>query len=623
MPINQKVAALPVATPSMVAPAFSPAPYIQALGQAGGEIYKAKQESKLEESFAETTHIVTEIGELQEEMLEKGSTPEHLKGAMQQLSYAKTVDQTVPGFENASPELLNKLNRLKSVASAKFNAIAQGVAQGATSQEAAALSLEATVKTLVNETPGFGPEIRELARNLAGFDPSNYAMRKMLNLDRGTQKPQTALEKRMEEVGVIVDGMARIGRNINPNIVAGNLALKDFNEAENAALVAQVKTNGIGFQQGVQEKLVRRGPNLSNLIADAAVLSAQGGVVHPEQYVAGVDRQIQADKNEILRLAAESGVVDQDEISKSLAMVDTMYAPAREAYKVADLGKIIDRNMAAVSAINAQEGYKVFPDLVKLTQYFPKNPNIVDTLINMMHNTADPAQFELLYKLSPGLKQLIESGSVTRLQASKGITDTTVRILNGENLSANDMQFVDTATALVVDDTNKNPARTEVREKFLESLSSNAPVKAASVLATSIPRYKATDKEVTLLKRQYDLYIGSHGTEGTPNLISQAAEDIPDYALETLGVDKAGNLTYDPRPAAIRSQGGFHPFGKGMPDSLKGLQMFVTAAKNGYDKDLGIDRKTFAKDLVNKIKLEADMAKEEKNKAMSGTVERK
>lgn len=613
-----------VAQPTPLGPDTSTAQLISGLGKQAGQQVKAVQQARLTGEVTNTAEAAKTVNDITHQLESTGASQSDIQTTLQKaISFDPSNDPnaTLDGLQ-LPDSLKQKLATVKKNAGEAFNNIAAAVSQGALSENAAALQIEAQTRRLVNETPGFGPEIKQLARELTGYDPTNYDLQQVLNISK-PKTPLTAYDKMSQQADAIVQGLHNAGREVDKNTVMGNLALSQYNDAKSQALQAQLKMNDISFQSYVHQTVADRGPDLSKtLLGIATMTKKQGGIAQPQDYLNIVTQQQEAEKNELRRVAAQYGQgVSDAQLQTGLDQVDKAYAPIIQAVKDNGLGTLLDTQLKTVAKLNQLWGIQTLPRLTQLVQAFPGS-KIPDQLIQMMANVADPKQFALLESFDPGIKALVDQGLETPSSVSSKLFDVTNKILTGQELSSGDLKFEPLAERVVI----SSPNTSDTRQKFIDGLAVNAPVRATSLLATSVPRVKATQKEVQFMKRQYKVYVGRPDGSPEPTLVDQVAKDIPAYALDTLqvqmqkktvttGVDASGHpitatkevpvIFFDDRPAPVRTKGPY--VNLAIPDSLKKLQVFVNAVTNGYGKDFGVDQASFAQNLVNRIKAQMEV----------------
>ena len=611
--------------PAPLRPDFTAANAIASFGKLAGQQVKAVQTARLEANVNDTAEAAKTVNDITQSLTTQGASQDQINHA---LDVATSFDPNAVGPSQLEgldlpDNVKQKIMQVKANASSQFNTIAEAVRQGAMSKDAAALQLEATTRKLVNETPGFGPEIKQLARALTGYDPTNFDLQQVLNINaKKAAVPLTETQKMGQQADAIVAGLAAAGRHVDKATVMGNLALAKFNQAQNDALKAQLSNNDINFQSYVHQSVASRGPDLSGtLMRIAAIPQEKGGITDPQTYVNTIIQQREADKTQLRQTAATYAQgVSNDQISAAMDQVDKAYQPLIDAVKENGLGTLLDSRLKTIAKLNQAWGAQTLPKLTRLVQAFPGS-QIPNQLLTMMANTADPNQFKLLTSFDPGIKAMVDQGLETPASVSSKLSDVTFKVLTGQQLSSDDLKFEPLAERVVLQTPNSN----ETRQKFIDGLGTQAPIRATSLLATSVPRPQATNKEVQFMKRQYKMYVGRPDGSPEPTLVDQVAHDIPSFALDTIKVemqprsvkstDAQGNtgwitkqvpvITFDDRPAPVRTKGAY--VNLNVPDSLKKLQVFVNAVENGYGKDFGVDPGTFAQNLVSRIKQQMEV----------------
>ena len=310
---------------SVAGPGPSAGELIHNLGNTAGQAIKDAQVARVENRFSNIADASTTVGEITDNLIQQGKSPQEIQSTLNEVaSFDPSKQQVIPGL-NLPPDLQNRLLEVKKQAGKAFSAIAQGVAQGATTRSAAAIALESKVRELVNETPGFGPEIRAMATKLAGFDPSGYVLRQILdvNVPKGPSAPLTAWDKMQQDAEAIQNGLAANGTIVPLHTILGNLALSKQKEAEFNAADAQLKVNNISFGDWVNKTITSHGPDLGSVLMKIATVGKAGGITQPQEYLNVIQQQKLADKQSVLQRASTiTGGVSQDQLNQAWAAID-------------------------------------------------------------------------------------------------------------------------------------------------------------------------------------------------------------------------------------------------------------------------------------------------------------
>ena len=546
-------------------------------------------------AIAGQTALDVQKGKLTQDIQQTANVTDAIAGAQKS---GATFDPAgnITNLDSLPPDMQARVRSTMQAASYKFQTIAQGVAQGAIPKEAAALQLEASVKHLVNQTPGFGNEIRQLARDLAGFDPTGHTMQTILNINtpKEPRAPQTQTEKDQEEALAIQKGYAGIGINMELSTILGNVVQKRLTDYQATSADNLLKMNTISINQWAQKRFVERGADVTGSLARIAQMGAAGGVDNPQLYTNAFAAQKEADKAAFRQEVAKQGGMKTDDMMNVERQIDAMYAPIEASIKENRFDVLLKDKLNTLAQVNALWGYQATPYVMRMNDAY--GPQISAQFLQMMADTADPKQFSLIYQFDPGLKAMIEEGKLTQTQASQGIAETTRKIMAGEDLSEADLQFRPLSDSMAM-----RKGSPESRAQYLTGMGATQPVRASSLIAT-VPRQAATKDEVKFIKSQFDVYIGhgSGNTENGPvNLIDTAAAEIA--AMGVMGTLKVenGKLVIKPDKGAVVSLGGAFT---GQTPSMKRLQVFIDAANNGYSQDFGVNQATFPEELVRRIK---------------------
>lgn len=578
--------ARPIANPQTAPGAEAQA--IQNIGEVAGNTVKDVQKSRLRGEISDISQVATTVGAAVEQ---GGSSVFNEEGDIE--------------GEGLTPELQAQIARVKEQAGKRFSRIAASVAQGAIPQQAAALEAEAALKELVNQTPGFSREIRQQARDLLGYDPTGFALRQTLNIPSGSTR-LTAQQKRIEEAKAVQNGLRGVGRNVPLNTILGNMALRDLGKINAEAADAELDLNNISVSQWAQRRFVERGPDLADTLAGIAEMGAQGGVQKPEQYANVVIQQREADLRELRRKISEQGGMSLDKQAALEEQITKMYDPLFQSIERNELGSILDTKLDVIGKLNKQYGAETAPMLTMLSDAY--GPQIAGQLLEMMSNVADPEQFELLFQFEPGIKRLIEQGDLTQKEAGRGALNYIHKIFQGEPVSEEDTRFRRIAETFVTSQGNA-----ETREKYVRSLGDvGAPIRAVSILASKVPRSRATDGEAEFFRQQFNTHVGQQAQESLPgNLVDIMAREImdisPDNITEELHINDQGKIV-------VTGQ-----FFGGVPsemqtNSMKKMQPYLDAVQKGWAKDFNVDKDTFNTEIVRRVNDRIELLREAEEK---------
>ena len=586
----------PVAT-GVTGPDTSTANLIQQVGEVAGNTVRDVQKNRLEADLQQSADVVTAIS-----------------GAVEQKGRGVFDTSGEVNTEGLTPDLQQQIARVQAAAGDKFKRIASAVKQGAMAENAAALETESAVRKLINQTPGFAPEIKQLARELTGFDPTGYALRQVLSVNKPSGSTRlTAQQKRLEEAEVIQDGLSRVGQNIPLDTILGNLAIRDQSQLQQQILDSQLDINTITTTQWAQQSFVERGPDLGQTILKVVQMGQEGGITDPTQYTNAVVAQREEDKQQFRAQVADRGGMDTGKMTAILSQIDAQYEPLIESIKNNGLGNILGTKLDTIAKVNQLWGKQATPRITRIVDAY--GDRVGAQMLDMMSNIADPAQFELIYQFDPGLKALIESGKMTQKDASNGITGVVSKIMNGENLTENDLQFRHMAEVWVT-----QLDKADLREKFVRGMGeSGSPIRGLSLLTSKIPRSKATDDEIKYVKEQFKVYVGAPATDTQPgSLINKIANELADLGkraenLQIQPVMRRTQVGRVPRETAGGYKITFDKRGttrggvltgttESQTDAMKQLKPFLDAVMfRGYAPDLKINQDGFSTEILSRI----------------------
>ena len=570
---------IPVASPSFAAqPDTTTAQEVQAIGKLGGNAVKEHQKAQVQEQFSQ----IAEAASFSQEVKDRGFT------------FDTEGNITGTDANNLSPDvqLEQKRQAIMAKAGPQFKRIANAVSQGAMSENAAAIELESTVKRLTTETPGFGPEIRQAARDLAGFDPTGYTLQQILNINKPKgSTSKTAWEKRLEDAQATVNSLKAVGVDVPLRTVLGSLGQLDVAKTENDTAEALLNTNSISFEQYAQKTVFDKGPDTKGLLNNISQLSGKGGVLNTQDYINAVTSQREQTKQFIRQKAAQFGGVDTPRLTKLLSAVDEQYQPLIDNVQQNDLGELLKKKLGVMAQLDVLWGRQALPNVTRWNNAF--GDKITSTMIDLMANTADPAQFELLYSFDPMMKQLIDGGKATQPEIAKRINDLQWKVLHNIQPDASDLIFQTAADNAIMSTNNS-----ELRTDYLSALSKQAPVRAFSLMADQ--RWKASDVDVNRMRGDFNHFVGQDSPKSPQVLLKRLSSGLDTHQVDNLHINAKGQLVTTPHvtegapipPKSVEMQ----------TDDMVRLQTFIKAVNNGWDRDFGVNKDTFGQELIDRIK---------------------
>lgn len=596
----------------------STAQAIEAVGGLAGEAIKGHQLSKATDSISALHEEVTTLNAVIEAGQRSGRSVFDPQGNV--------------STEGLPDDLAAQIRKVQERAGSRFKVLANAVAQGATTQDAAALQAEATIRELTNQTPGFSKEIREMARQLLGYDPHGFAIRQVLNINQPARQ-KTDAEKAWEQAVADSDALRMIGIDMPPQTIYGNRALQKVQETNKSLADAALEMNNIDFTEWFQQTVMAPGVDIATTLSAVAQMRAeQGGIASEEQYIDAIIRQREAEKIDVRRKAAQyPGGVSNVDLARMEEMVDSKYAPIVQAFERNALGAIMARDLKVMAMINEKWGRQAAPTITRILDAFP---TVASEIFNLLVNISDPKQIQLMYPKGSPVREILEAYNFDFDTGAfrETFVDTLTNVGQGQPLTEKEQEFLPVVEQAVIQPV---PGREKVREEFVKGLAAaGAPVRAVSLLGTQVPMIKATEQEVDFFTRQYKRHVGEPGQEDTPgNLIAMVADEYMNLD-EGLITQPLHLVTKETDQTLRRRLMGLPPRQREIPPKLsvrgifyggiesehatpamKKLQVYIDAVyKNGWGEAIGADKETFAQSLIDRINrvIEARQEKAEK-----------
>lgn len=584
MTFRRQIPDIPTDTQPVVTSASSgiAAQGVKAAGQIGGQTIKDVQEKRVERVLSQIGDVTSVLGSASE------------AGAV----FGSEGEVKLPEGDS---ELQKHVDRVNATAHDRFSRIAAAVSQGAMPQQAAALEAESAVRELVNQTPGFGNEIRQKARDLLGFDPTGFALRQIFNISGGSSKAKTALEKQQEKAHAIAVGMAQVGRPVPEEVVQGALAQAEFEDVRTKLANSRLQTNAITSDEWLQELLIERGPDMGSMLVNIAESTKAGGVADPEAMANAAIQQRESDKRLMRVEIGKLGGVAPEKLAQYDARIDAMYQPVLDQIKNNDMSALLDKHWADIVNGYRLRGNKTAPRLTFLNAAF--GPQLAGQVFSLLTTVEDPKQRQLITSFDPLLGELLDNGELTQKDLGDKVEKHVTKTLKGEPLDEEDVK-VRPITEGMLNDPKNRAAKTAY---VLGLGNQGSPIRAASIIALDL-RSQAVPEEVDVLRTQFNTAIGPSSLDSTPgSLVNTIAADLANRPHQ----ESMGGVTVDGQGKLVVTS---PLFGGGLVGSpfqsparphqtpdLKKAQVFVDATKRGWAKEFGVDQGAFPQELADRI----------------------
>ncbi len=590
----------------------STAQAIQAAGALAGDVVLGVQKKRASESIRNLSETVTAI---------EGTVAAHT-------AQGRSAFDPQGGLitEGLDADLQRQVASAQSKAAREFGLIAESVRQGAVPQEAAALQADAAISRLVRQTPGFSKEIKSLARELLGYDPSGYAIRKTLGLGVQREKPQTAAEKQWEQAVLMSQGLAVAGINVSPETIFGGLSVQNFNAMTKANADAALEMGTMAFDQWYNTYSVERGVDMGATIANLVEVQRQEGLEgaerNPQRYLNAVIEQREAEKREVALRARDSNA-SRGAIDSAYADIDKRYQPILDLVADNSYLSIMGNHWEEIGLMYKLAGNEALPWLTEVLTAFP---NVAPEVFGVISNISDPSQINLLYPKGSPIREVLDTYGLTGnpRRLTRAVTGVLKKLQDGAELTEEERALLPLIDSQVLSTSGssrgaqparggavtRKPDEDTLRSEYLRSLAeAGAPIRAASILGRKVPMVAANQKERDFFKAQYDIAIGTPATEELPgNLIMAAARELSERTgiLEGgLQLDSAGRLYVPVRATTSGITTNLRT------PALEKLQVYLDAVnQNGWGRAFGVDRETFGESLISRVESRAAALRE-------------
>ena len=372
--------------------------------------------------------------------------------------------------------------------SERFKALQSAKEQGTMTDTMVNIQAEKVLKETIGNMPGFGPELRQEAARILGFDPTGSEIRSLFGSGEA-KRPQTQLEKWQDQASAIEIATG--------GTISASSALKNIGKA--AALDSQTKIAQGSLQIGninnasfLQAHINHSQSYVMDAVADIQALTAQGGVVDPVQQLAILtQKQEEGFARYQQGLFAAGSVSTAADLSAARKTYNESYQGVKDMIQSGDMAEILKTNAGKLSDVASIEAYNALPTLAVLSKV-----NAVEPFLNALTGIQSEKQLELVKKLDPALGLVLGNDPAAR---AKGFASAFMQVQGVDPLASGvsltdvvvpDEAVVDAVTSELIksnasDEVKDNLARTTAaRGKAYKELSFYAQ---PNVRATATP----------------------------------------------------------------------------------------------------------------------------------------
>jgi len=547
---------------------------IQGLGQAVGVALQQRSEERGRELQADITKDTEKTARV------VATVEEAMQHSKKDAS--KTFDSrtgTVNYSEEYPKEFTDALNTVMKESGDEFRSIASAVAQGSTPKAAAAIQLESKLREYTARYPSFAPELRQTMRDNAGYDPTGYHMRKILDINDATpQTPLTESQKLQQKAEALHDALSVSGRAPSIDVIKYRIASAEMLEKMDAIKASEVKGNIRQSQALVKESITQSGPNLDLFFAEQETAIRKGGTINVELQQASLMRARAVHETYLYTLTNQAGDYSQDTSDMIRKEMDRIYEPVSKLIGDAEYGKILAKKNIELLEIDKRIGRSMFPELMMIKGAM--GAEFASKAIDHMMAFSDPKVLDQYAENYPVLRGLIDSFKGSTSERNAKMANVYTKVVTGQSLEEGDLEWAKGLAPIVLDKGSPE----EGRQNYLNNLGKEQSA-GVGWLSQKGRRIEAPVKDVEWMKREWK--------DTVPALINSIAKKIAENPALDVGVTKDGKFQM-----SFKTKEGKRPVNS---SELSQLQYFVNAVNNGWAYDFGITPSTVIKDLSNKI----------------------
>lgn len=495
--------------------------------------------------------------------------------------------------------------------SERFTRLKQGQDQGVLTDTMVKIEAEKILKESIDSMPAFGPELRQHAAQIIGYDPTGTQIRALMNIPTGGSGRQSFAEKQLEQAqfisqntGVAVEDVMRLqGKNLLANLRA------DF-------ITQQASIGAAGRRDIFNATMQESDRYVSEFMWKLLTQIKGGGVDNIQQTLGVLDAHVLGQKQALRDRYAAAGISpDSAEMARDLKLVDEQWASLKEVAETGSLGNILQSNVTNLGNALTIDGYNVMGDVAIFNKIGGQEG--VKNYFNWMNKFGKQEQLDLLAATNPALSRFLGD----RDTAVKAAADSYKRVM-GVEPSFQNRQFggsaEEQAAMQALDDaTFYNATKTA-------SLSEDEKIRRLSYAQAQGQRYKvlgayfqkgakeaASPEEVQFVKQTFE--------EEYPQLVARLAGQLANFTDIEISLQGnrivANDVQMDPTntfalqplgsissfPIKMTKPASAQPVPESIRDDLKRLNSFVSGVNNGWSRELGQNPVTFVNDVMQDI----------------------
>lgn len=485
-------------------------------------------------------------------------------------------------IEGAPQEFSDRLAEVMTSAGDEFRAMSSAVSQGATPKMAAAIQLEAKLKELTAQYPEFSDELRQTARSLAGYDPTGFHLKQILNITAKKGTVSKTFAQKQEEQAQFVSSTLGIPVSTVLNDMARGLNLgqqRKISEAEMA-------TGKLTASNYILTDTTATGPYMNQFFVAQMKALENGGVTNPEEQLLSLDQARSQHRVDLIKTIRQGGGSMDGSTTKFMdEQLGALYDPIKNSITNNDFGKVLARKNTTLLEVDKQFGRTVWPRLTRMNNALGER--LTGTIIDQMSSFANTEQWMLYAKQQPLLWEAVQGANMSPQDVANRGMDVYEKVITGKPLEGNDKEWLK-AVEPIIFDPKQEP---ELRANYLRNMGSEES-RGVGWLAQPGKRQIAGEKDIKWMKNEWKKTV--------PALVDDIANEMvsnPDFHV---------TVTQDGKLKAFIKRG---KQSKGRPvhnAQVEQLQYFVNASRNGWASDFGTTPKGVMQEITNKLTKKAD-----------------
>jgi hypothetical protein len=497
----------------------------------------------------------------------------------------------------------------------RFKRLQQGQEQGVLSDTMVKIEAEKLLKESIDSMPAFGPELRQHAAQILGYDPTGTHIRALMDIPENSAGRQTFADKQLEQAQFISENL-----DLPVNTVL-KLQAKGLLQKQRADLVTQQATIGAAGRRDIfNATMLESDTFVTGFMQDMMGKIRSGEFIdNPEETISLLEAHKLGQKQALRDRYAAAGISpDATELSRDMAAVDEQWGSLKELAQTGSLGNILNNNATDLGNALTIDGYNVMGDVAIMNKM--GGQEAVKNFFTSLRKYGKKEQLDLLASTNPALRRFLDSQD-TAVQAA---AESYKRIMGVEP------DFIDGNVGRFVTQEERDALGTLDDSIFYDiaktsALSDEEKMRRLNYAQQQGQRYKvlgayfqkggkqaASAEEVRFVRQTFK--------EEYPRLVARLSAELANFTDIEVSIKgnqlSATNTAQDPlNTSALVAQGsaGIIPISsRGTPASLvpvpesirndlTRVNSFAEGVRNGWARDLGQNPATFINDALTDV----------------------